>query len=57
MQSSSMNIFKYLDSGTYNKLRHEMIKMVLGTDMANHFKTIGVIKNRLTSGKFRSNRS
>lgn len=27
-----------------------MIKMVLGTDMAHHFKTIGVLKNRISSG-------
>ncbi len=52
MQQSSMNIFKYLEPGTYGKVRHEIIKMVLGTDMAFHFKTIGSIKNRLASSDF-----
>ncbi len=46
-----MNVFKYLEPNTYKQTRAEMIKMVLGTDMASHFKTIGVIKNRLSSGK------
>ena len=52
MQSSShMNVFKSLDQASYKASRQEMIKMVLGTDMASHFKTIGVIKNRLSSGE------
>ena len=35
-------------------MRQEMIKMVLGTDMAHHFKTIGVLKNRISSGTYYS---
>ena len=52
MQKDSCNIFENFSESRYRKTRQAIISMVLGTDMAMHFKKLDLFRVRCT-GKSR----
>lgn len=47
LRKENTNIFSKFDNSQYRNVRKRMIEMVLSTDMINHAKIVGLVKNRL----------
>lgn len=51
-ESSDINFATGLGDENFKKFRHLMIKLILATDMAEHFSKLTKAKNRITSDDF-----
>jgi hypothetical protein len=49
LRKENTNIFVRFDNSQYRNVRKRMIEMVLSTDMINHAKIVGLVKNRIIS--------
>uniref|UniRef100_A0A7S3GJU2 Phosphodiesterase n=1 Tax=Palpitomonas bilix TaxID=652834 RepID=A0A7S3GJU2_9EUKA len=52
LSDPASNPFASLTPEQYRYVRHQMITMVLGTDMAFHFESVGTFKNRVGGSGF-----
>lgn len=48
-QAQELDIFKNFSPEDFKRVRHLLIIMVLSTDMASHFTSLGKLNGRLTT--------